>query len=70
MKELVNAINTSKEQIITWAYMNRVLLSDLAEEEIFQVMKKSVEDFMEKEAKELNTEYDMWDVFLDSEYIV
>ena len=67
INELVDA-ESSKEQVISWAYMNRIWLSGLPEEEEFASMKASVDDFMSKKT-ELRTEYDMWDNFLDREFI-
>ena len=67
MNELVGA-NSSKEQVHSWAYMNRIWLSDLPYEKEFSLMKVAVDDFMQRES-ELRTEYDMWNEFLDREHI-
>lgn len=46
MNDLVGT-NADKEQIINWAYMNRVLFDSLFLEKEFEVMEKSVMAFVE-----------------------
>ena len=67
MNELVGSEATIK-QVVDWAYMNRVWLCDLPDEDEFQEMKFSVESFLNKE-NELRHEQDMWRDFLVSEFV-
>lgn len=69
MNELVSS-NASKKQIKDWAYMNRILITDLEFEEEFEVMAKSVNGFIESEtfSGELS-ELELWEEFLDADYV-
>lgn len=69
MNELVGS-KADKEQIINWAYMNRILMDCLHLEEEFDVMTNSVNAFMDSEFyQNCNTEFDLWEKFLDAEFI-
>lgn len=69
MNKLVGT-SVDKEQVINWAYMNRILFDSLHLVEEFQVMEKSIKAFAETTPySEINTEFDLWDKFLDAEYI-
>lgn len=69
MNELVSS-EATKEQIKDWAYMNRILVTDLEFEEEFETMVKSINSFVESNlfSEEL-TELELWDRFLDAEYV-
>lgn len=70
MNELVSS-SATKIQVKDWAYMNRILLSELEYEEEFEPMKKSIKKFMESELYNGTLdELKIWDSFLDEEYIV
>lgn len=70
MNELVGS-NVDKEQIVSWAYMNRVMLCVLPDEEEFEEMKLSVENFMSDKFYIDNEEdeHRLWREFLDREFI-
>ena len=67
MNELVGSDATTK-QVVDWAYMNRVWLCDLQDEEDFKEMKASVKNFLSKETT-LRDESEMWEDFLNSEFV-
>jgi hypothetical protein len=67
MNELVNS-DATKKQVIEWAYMNRIWLADLPEEKGFFEMQKSVDSFLKSE-KTLRGEHEMWEDFLDAQFI-
>lgn len=67
MKQLVGSEQATKEDIVQWAYMNRVLLADLPDEEEFTSMKNSVNQFFK--SKMPATEHEAWEQFLDVEYV-
>jgi hypothetical protein len=67
MNELVGS-DADKDQIVKWAYMNRILVDCLHLEEEFESMKNSVNSFMDN--CEFNSnELEVWDKFLDTEYV-
>lgn len=66
MNELVGA-SASKEQIKSWAYMNRVVVSCLHFEQEFEGMEHSVDCFMES-PEYSDDEHENWDKYLDAEY--
>lgn len=70
LNELVRS-SATKEQIIEWAYMNRVMVMGMYyEEEAFGVLEKTVESFIEGEDYHgIADEHEAWDKFLDYEYI-
>jgi hypothetical protein len=69
MNKLVGS-NSDKEQIIKWAYTNRTLVDCLHLEEEFEEMTNSVNAFMDTEFyQNCDTEFDLWDKFLDAEFI-
>lgn len=69
MNELVGS-NVDKEQIINWAYMNRILFDSVHLDEEFKEMEKSVKWFMGTDLySESDTEFDLWDKFLNAEFI-
>lgn len=69
MNELVNG-NADKDQIIKWAYMNRILIESLQLEEEFEEMESSINAFMDTDAYyDFHDEFDLWDKFLDAEYV-
>lgn len=69
MNQLIG-IDASKEQILKWAYMNRILFDSVYLEEEFEGIEKSVKSFAETiPYEESNTEFDLWDKFLDAEFI-
>lgn len=65
MLELTGAKATKKE-VKTWAYMNRICVLEMADDEPFQIMKHSVETFMKDGYSGDETEN--WSRFLDCEY--
>ncbi|CAM4111907.1 hypothetical protein [Mesobacillus thioparans] len=68
MNELVGS-EANKEQIIKWAYMNRILFDCVHLETEFEEMEKSVKVFMDTNSySESDTEFDLWDKFLDAEF--
>ena len=67
MKELVGSEKVTKEDIISWAYMNRVLLEDLPFEKEFSSMEYSVRKFIEND--ESTSEFETWEKFLDANYL-
>jgi len=71
MNELVGS-NATKEQVLEWAYMNRIIVEQLPEEPEFEVMDKSVENFCNSDfyKENFSDEYKIWDKFLDSEFVV
>jgi hypothetical protein len=70
MNELVGSAAT-KDQIVKWAYMNRICLGGLYDEEEFYNFETTVIRFMETDYYNENIldEFKLWDKFLDSEYI-
>lgn len=68
MRELVNS-NASKEQIIEWAYLNRVWLDDLLIEPGFEEMQESIMHFFDKNWLVDEDEREVWNKFLDSEFV-
>ena len=66
MRELTGH-NATKEQVMDWAYMNRVLVLELADEEPFESMSKSVESFLRKH--DIVDEHQNWSAFLDAEWV-
>lgn len=69
MNELVGS-NADKEQIIQWAYMNRILFDCVHLEVEFEKMGNSVVAFIESSGySESNTEFDLWNKFLDAEFV-
>ncbi|MBD1379130.1 hypothetical protein [Metabacillus arenae] len=70
MNELVGTINSAKEQVINWAYMNRIPLCCLCDEQEFEEMENSVEAFMDTVFyMNSDDENEIWDKFLDANYI-
>jgi len=67
MNELVGS-NAPKEEIKTWAYMNRVPVSCLHFEEKFEAMEQSIDHFIASDNYG-SDEHENWDQFLDAEYI-
>ena len=67
MKELVGSEKATKEDIISWAYMNRFLLEDLPFEKEFSSMEYSVRKFIEND--ESTSEFETWEKFLDANYL-
>ena len=68
MNELVEA-NASKKEIMKWAEMNRLWLSDLPYVTAdLRPMGISIDNFMSGE-KHLRDESEIWSDFLDSEYL-
>lgn len=70
MNELVKA-SATKEEIINWAYINRVMVMGMYyEEKEFEVLEKTVEKFIESEDYHgIADEHEAWSKFLDYEYI-
>ena len=66
INELVGA-KASVEEIIDWACMNRIWLSDLPDLEEFEEMEFSVLDFLGNE-EDIRSELDIWSDFLSSEF--
>ena len=67
MLELTGAKATKKE-IKSWAYMNRVCVAELHDDEPFEPMKASVEAFY-KSIKDTGDESHKREKFLDCEYM-
>lgn len=69
MKELVGS-NATKEQIVNWAYMNRITVMELAFEEEFIWLENSVNHFIEEyDYHSKDDEHDAWNAFLDAGYV-
>lgn len=69
MNELVGS-KANKEQIVKWAYMNRILVDCLHLEEEFDGMTTSVNFFTDTEFYQTNdNEFELWNQFLDSEFL-
>lgn len=66
MLELTGA-RATREDIVKWAYMNRVWVLEMAEDEPFEPMKASVEAFMKDGYSD--DEDENWERFLDCEYV-
>ena len=65
MNQIVGS-NSTKETVLQWAYMNRILLIDLPYEDEFQEMRKSGYDYLKRSVEK--TEYDNFNKFLDEEF--
>jgi hypothetical protein len=69
MNELVGSTAT-KDQIVNWAYMNRILVNCLHLEDEFEEMRKSVVKFVNTDTYLYSdNEFDLWHKFLDSEFV-
>jgi effector-binding domain-containing protein len=70
MNELVGS-NATKEEVIKWAYMNRIHVGELALEPEFEEMYNSVENFCNSNdyADNIDDEFKLWSKFLDSEFV-
>lgn len=69
MNELVKS-NATKEQIKSWAYMNRITVMSLPLEEEFNELEHSVNHFIENyDYHSKANEHDVWDNFLDAKYV-
>ena len=69
MNELIGTSET-KQTIMDWAYMNRIMVMSVAEEEEFKELEKTVNKFIEEydyHGKE--DEHKAWSSFLEYEYI-
>ena len=67
MNELVGA-SANVEQIKSWAYMNRICVCVLHEEDEFKIMEKQVDHFVESDLYS-DDERENWSKFLDAEFI-
>lgn len=67
MNELVG-LNAKKQEIINWAYANRITVSTLDLYEPFQSMANSVSTFVDLDLIS-GDEFEDWDNFLDSEFV-
>lgn len=62
--------DSTKEQIINWAYANRILVDCLHLEEEFEEMTDSVNVFMDTEFyQSCEDEFQLWNAFLDMEHV-
>lgn len=69
MNQVVNS-NANKSQIKSWAYNNRILVSDVYLEHEFGFLEKTVNKFFENPDNQVELdEYRLWDKFLDYSYI-
>ncbi|STO12752.1 Uncharacterised protein [[Flavobacterium] thermophilum] len=70
MNELVGS-NANKDQIIRWAYMNRIHVVELPLEEEFECMQQSVDTFCESEDFQnyIDDEFKLWEKFLEAKYV-
>ncbi|QHE63978.1 hypothetical protein FHE72_23595 (plasmid) [Rossellomorea vietnamensis] len=70
MNQLVGS-DSSKEQVVKWAYMNRVHVGELALEKEFESMFNSVEEFCNSQTyvDGFTDESEMWRTFLDRVFI-
>lgn len=69
MNELVGA-HADKAQIEQWAYMNRICVMSLADEEEFATMSHSINCFIENaDYHGMDDEHKAWSLFLDAEYV-
>ena len=60
----------TKEQVKSWAYMNRVTVSEMCYDKPFECMEKSVDVFSESDKYELGgNEHENWDRFLDCDFV-
>ena len=66
MLEITGA-RATKEEVKSWAYMNRIWVLEMAEIEPFEPMKLSVETFMKDGYSGDETEN--WERFLECEYV-
>ena len=66
MLELTGA-RATKEEVKSWAYMNRIWVLEMADDEPFKPMKASVETFINSDYSGDETEN--WTRFLDCEYV-
>lgn len=68
MNELVES-QATKEEIINWAYSNRIYVADIhLDEPRFEVLEATVESFLESEQYS-GDEGESWDKFLDFEFV-
>lgn len=67
MNELVG-LNAEKQEIISWAYSNRITVATLDLYEPFEPMVNSVDVFVDLDLL-TDDEFENWDNFLDSEFI-
>ena len=69
MNELIGS-EASKEQIKSWAYMNRIMVMSIHLEEAFEALEKSVDAFIETFDYHGNPdEQAVWDAFLEFEFV-
>jgi hypothetical protein len=70
MNELVGS-EATKDQIVKWAYMNRIYVGGLYDEGEFSTMELSVLNFMESDFYNDNVldEFALWDMFLESKFV-
>lgn len=70
MNKLVDS-SSNKEEIIQWAYMNRIPVICLPDEEEFESMENSIQAFIHTDYYSENDsdEHKLWDKFLDSVYV-
>jgi len=57
-----------KKQVMEWAYVNRIWLTDLEHENPFEVMKASIAHWINNN-KYSGYEVENWTKFLDAEYV-
>lgn len=69
MNELVGSVS-SKEEIINWAYSNRIVVSSISFEEEFLELDDVVNKFMEEDSylEYIEDEFMLWDLFLEYEF--
>jgi hypothetical protein len=69
MNELVGT-EADKDQIMQWAYMNRVVVDCLHMESEFELMENSIKAFINADNFEFTgNELEMWEKFLDAEFV-
>lgn len=67
MNELAGA--ATKQQVVDWAYNNRVMVSAMAYDEPFESMEHSVDVFIQTDAyQNEDDEIKAWGLFLDAPY--
>lgn len=69
MNELVGG-QATKEQIKNWAYMNRITVMQMPDEDEFVTLEETINRFIEEyDYHSKPDEHEAWSAFLDFEYI-
>lgn len=69
MNELAGT-DANKQQIVNWAYNNRIHVICLhLDEEMFSTMENSVNSFVDSDLYHIDDEFINWDKFLDKDFV-